>query len=125
MSILAVIVCLLLLILLTARWHFNPFIAFLISALAGGVMLGIRLGQIPLSIEKGIGAMLGSLVAIICLGAMFGKLIADSGVAQKITGVLIRVCGEKYITWALMLAGFIVGIPLFYNVGFVLLVPLV
>lgn len=125
MSIFAVVVCLLLLILLTARWHFNPFIAFLISALAGGVMLGIPLDKIPLSIEKGIGAMLGSLVAIICLGAMFGKLIADSGAAQKITSVLMRACGEKYITWALMLAGFIVGVPLFYNVGFVLLVPLV
>jgi len=125
MSIFAVVICLLLLILLTARWHFNPFIAFLISALAGGVMLGMDLDKIPQSIEKGIGAMLGSLVAIICLGAMFGKLIAESGAAQKITTVLIRVCGEKYMTWALMLTGFIVGIPLFYNVGFVLLVPLV
>lgn len=125
MSIFAVVVCLALLILLTARWHFNPFIAFLITALAGGVMLGMDLDKIPQSIEKGIGAMLGSLVAIICLGAMFGKLIAESGAAQKITTVLMRVCGEKYMTWALMLTGFIVGIPLFYNVGFVLLVPLV
>ncbi|HWV15209.1 MAG TPA: gluconate:H+ symporter [Cellvibrio sp.] len=125
MSIIAVIACLVLLILLTARWHFNPFIAFIISALAGGVMLGMPLDKIPLAIEKGIGSLLGSLVAIICLGAMFGKLIADSGAAQKITTVLIRLCGEKYITWALMFTGFVVGIPLFYNVGFVLLVPLV
>ncbi len=125
MSIIAVILCLALLILLIAYWHFNPFIAFLISALVGGVLLGIPLDKIPQSIEQGIGSMLGSLAAIICLGAMFGKLIADSGAAQKITTVLIRVCGKKYITWALMLTGFIVGIPLFYNVGFVLLVPLV
>jgi gluconate transporter len=74
---------------------------------------------------KGMGSILGSLTAIICLGAMFGKLIADSGAAQKITAVLIKFCGEKYITWALMLTGLFVGIPLFYNVGFVLLVPLV
>lgn len=125
MSIIAVIFCLALLILLIAYWHFNPFIAFLISALLGGVLLGIPLDKIPQSIEKGIGSMLGSLVAIICLGAMFGRLIAESGAAQKITSVLIALCGEKYITWALMLTGFIVGIPLFYNVGFVLLVPLV
>ncbi|MES2673332.1 MAG: gluconate:H+ symporter [Pseudomonadota bacterium] len=125
MSIIAVIFCLALLILLIAYWHFNPFIAFLISALVGGVLLGIPLEKIPQSIEKGIGSMLGSLVAIICLGAMFGRLIAESGAAQKITSVLIALCGEKYITWALMLTGFIVGIPLFYNVGFVLLVPLV
>ena len=125
MSIIAVIFCLVLLILLIAYWHFNPFVAFLITALIGGMLLGIPLDKIPQSIEKGIGSMLGSLVSIICLGAMFGKLIAESGAAQKITSVLISLCGEKYITWALMLTGFVVGIPLFYNVGFVLLVPLV
>jgi gluconate transporter len=56
---------------------------------------------------------------------MFGKLVADSGAAQKIAMVLMRVFGEKRLTWALMFTGFLVGIPLFYNVGFVLLVPLV
>ena len=125
MSILSVVICIALLVLLTARWNINPFIAFLITAITGGIMLGIPLDKIPESIEKGMGAILGSLTAIICLGAMFGKLIADSGAAQKITSVLIAFCGEKYITWALMLTGLFVGIPLFYNVGFVLLVPLV
>lgn len=125
MSILSVVICIALLVLLTARWNINPFIAFLITAITGGIMLGVPLDKIPESIEKGMGAILGSLTAIICLGAMFGKLIADSGAAQKITSVLIKFCGEKYITWALMLTGLFVGIPLFYNVGFVLLVPLV
>lgn len=125
MSILSVVICIALLVLLTARWNINPFIAFLITAITGGIMLGIPLDKIPESIEKGMGGILGSLTAIICLGAMFGKLIADSGAAQKITSVLIKCCGEKYITWALMLTGLFVGIPLFYNVGFVLLVPLV
>lgn len=125
MSILSVVICIALLVLLTARWNINPFIAFLITAITGGVMLGIPLDKIPESVEKGMGSILGSLTAIICLGAMFGKLIADSGAAQKITSVLIKFCGEKYITWALMLTGLFVGIPLFYNVGFVLLVPLV
>ncbi len=125
MSILSVVICIALLVLLTARWNINPFVAFLMTAISGGVMLGIPLDKIPDSVEKGMGSILGSLTAIICLGAMFGKLIADSGAAQKITSVLIKFCGEKYITWALMLTGFFVGIPLFYNVGFVLLVPLV
>ncbi|RYY76387.1 MAG: gluconate transporter [Gammaproteobacteria bacterium] len=125
MSILSVVICIALLVLLTARWSINPFIAFLITAIVGGIILGIPLNKIPDAIEKGIGSILGSLAAIICLGAMFGKLIADSGAAQKITFVLVKFCGEKYITWALMLTGFFVGIPLFYNVGFVLLVPLV
>lgn len=125
MSILSVCICIALLVLLTARWSVHPFIAFLITAIAGGLMLGMPLDKIPDSLEKGMGSILGSLTAIICLGAMFGKIIADSGAAQKITAVLIGICGEKYITLALMLTGFFVGIPLFYNVGFVLLVPLV
>jgi Gnt-I system high-affinity gluconate transporter len=125
MAILSVVICIVLLVLLTARWNINPFIAFLITAITGGILLGVPLDKIPESIEKGMGGILGSLTAIICLGAMFGKLIADSGAAQKITSVLITFCGEKYITWALMLTGLFVGIPLFYNVGFVLLVPLV
>lgn len=69
--------------------------------------------------------MLGSLVIIIVLGAMLGKLVAESGAAQKIANTLVKTFGTKHITWAMMLTGFIVGVPLFYNVGFVLLVPLV
>lgn len=69
--------------------------------------------------------MMGSLAMVICLGAMFGKIIAMSGAAQRIASSLMQLFGEKYVAWALMFTGFIAGIPLFYNVGFVLLVPLV
>jgi Gnt-I system high-affinity gluconate transporter len=125
MTILAVAVSILILVLLITRGKVNPFLAFLITSIAGGILLGIPIQDIPASIEKGLGDMLGSLVIIICLGAMFGKLVSESGAAQKITTVLMNLFGEKGITWALMCTGFIVGIPLFYNVGFVLLVPLV
>jgi Gnt-I system high-affinity gluconate transporter len=77
------------------------------------------------SIQKGIGDVVGSLMIILCVGAMLGKLIADSGAANKIATGLIQLFGTKYIQWALVLTAFIVGIPLFYGVGFVLLVPLV
>jgi gluconate transporter len=113
------------LVLLISWGKIHPFIAFLLTSIFAGYVLGLPLNEIPGSIEKGLGSMLGSLVAIICLGAMFGKLIAQSGAAQKIAAVLMGLFGEKHITWALMLTGFIVGIPLFYNVGFVLLVPLI
>lgn len=125
MEFLSIFICLLILILLTARWHVNPFVAFLVAAITGALLLGIPVEKIPSSIETGIGGLLGSLAGIICLSAMFGKLIADSGAAQQISQTLIRLAGEKYILWAMMLSGFIVGVPLFYNVGFVLLVPLV
>ena len=69
--------------------------------------------------------MLGSLVIIICLGAMLGKLVAESGAAGQITTALRKVFGEKNIRWALMVTGFIVGLPLFFDVSFVLMVPLV
>src|SRR4029078_1786739 len=68
---------------------------------------------------------LGSLVIIIALGAMLGKLVADSGAAQKIASVMMEAFGEKYIQWALVGTGFIIGIPLFYGVGFVLMIPLI
>jgi gluconate transporter len=120
-----VLASIVLLVLLISWGKVHPFIAFLLTSIFAGYVLGLPLDKIPGSIEKGLGSMLGSLVAIICLGAMFGKLIAQSGAAQKIAAVLMGMFGEKRITWALMLTGFIVGIPLFYNVGFVLLVPLI
>lgn len=125
MEFVSVFICLFVLILLIVKWHVNPFIAFLVASIVGALMLGMSPDKIAGSLEIGIGGLLGSLAGIICLSAMFGKLIADSGAAQQISQTLIRIAGEKYILWALMLSGFIVGVPLFYNVGFVLLVPLV
>jgi gluconate transporter len=125
MAIAAVVIAILLLVILITGVKLNPFLAFLVASIAAAVMLGIPLDKIPGTIETGIGGILGSLAIILCLGAMFGKLVADSGAAQQISSSLMRWCGKKYITWALMLTGFIVGLPLFYNVGFVLLVPLV
>ena len=125
MEFLSIFICLFILILLIAKWHVNPFIAFLIASIIGALLLGVPPERIPTTLKLGIGDLLGSLAVIICLSAMFGKLIADSGAAQQISQTLIRIAGEKYILWALLVSGFIVGIPLFYNVGFVLLVPLV
>jgi len=125
MTILIVVCCILLLILLITWAKFNAFLAFLIVSLLAGWLLGIPLDSLTRSVKKGIGDMLGELVIIICLGAMLGKLVAESGAAQKISSVMMNIFGKKYIHWALTVTGFIVGIPLFYNVGFVLMVPLV
>jgi len=83
------------------------------------------LPDIAKSIQKGLGDTLGSLVVILVLGAMLGKLVATSGAAKQISGALIDLFGLKNITWGLMLTGFVIGIPLFYNVGFVLMIPLI
>ena len=103
----------------------NAFIAFILVGLSIGIGQGMELNSIVQSIEKGIGNTLGFLVMILGLGAMLGKLVADSGAAQKITNGLIQLFGVKNIRAAVMLTGFIVGVTMFYSVGFVILVPLV
>jgi gluconate transporter len=117
------VVCLL--IVLIAMGRVQPFVAFIIVSITAALLLGLPLEQIPKSVERGIGDMLGSLSIIICLGAMFGKLIADSGAAQRIAQSLMRLFGQRRLPLAMTFTGFIVGIPLFYNVGFVLMVPLI
>jgi Gnt-I system high-affinity gluconate transporter len=121
------IVCfgILLLFLLILFFRLNAFISFIIVSLSIGILQGMDLNLIVLSIEKGIGNTLGFLVMILSLGAMLGKQVADSGAAQKITLGLVNTFGIKNTKWAVMTTGFIVGITMFYSVGFVILVPLV
>ena len=114
-----------LLVVLIAAFRFNAFLSFLIVSLLVGVCRGMNISSIVTSIQKGIGDLLGSLVIIIGLGAMLGKLVADSGAALRIASGLINAFGKKYIVWALVVTCFIIGVPLFYNVAFVLAVPLV
>jgi Gnt-I system high-affinity gluconate transporter len=125
MTFLIILCCILALVLLISWGKVNAFLAFLVVAIITGLLLGIPLDKITGVVQKGIGDTLGSLVIVIALGAMLGKLVAESGAAQKITSVLMNAFGRKRMQWALMITGFIVGIPLFYNVGFVLLVPII
>lgn len=103
----------------------NPFIAFLLVSMLAGLSLGVPLLDLVKTIQNGLGNTLGGLVIIIVLGAMLGKLVAETGAAQQIAGTLIQWFGHKYMAWGLMITGFVIGIPLFYNVGFVLMVPLI
>src|SRR5687767_1037972 len=125
MTFLIIILCIISLILLITWGKINPFLAFLIVSIITGLLLGIPLTEISKSVTKGIGDTLGSLVVVIVLGAWLGKLVAESGAAERITSALVKAFGQKNINWALMFTGFIVGIPLFYTVGFVLLIPLI
>jgi gluconate transporter len=114
-----------LLTLMIAWGKVQPLIAFVIAALVAALLLGMPAAKIPGAIEKGIGDLLGSLVVIICLGAVFGKLIADSGAARCIAATLVKQLGLGRIPIAMTVTGFVVGLPLYYNVGFVLMVPLI
>lgn len=114
-----------LLLLLMIRFKLNGFIALILVALAVGVMQGMPVNKVVGSIKAGVGGTLGSLALIMGFGAMLGKLLADCGGAQRIATTMIAKFGTKYIQWAVVLTGFTVGFALFYEVGFVLLLPLV
>ena len=125
MTLLTIAICIGLLVLLITWGKINPFLAFLVVSIIAGVFTGIPIENISKSLQKGIGDMLGSLVIVIALGAMLGKIVAESGAAQRIASVMMNIFGEKNIHWGLVCTGFIIGIPLFYNVGFVLMIPLI
>lgn len=124
MSLFIVLFGILLLLVLIVR-KLNPMIALVIVAIVTGLLLGMPANKVMNSISAGVGGTLGSMVLVLALGAMMGKLIEDSGSARKIVFVLIGAFGQRNIQWAILLTGFLVGIPLFYNAGFVVLIPLV
>lgn len=113
------------LILLIARFKLHPFIALVLVSL----VLGVTAGMAPLAAVKafqdGVGNTLGFIAVVVGLGTMLGKMMAESGAARRIATTLIARFGERRVHWAMMLVGFIIGIPVFFQVGFVLLIPLV
>ncbi len=125
MSFIILIAGIIFLIILIAWIKLNAFLSFLITSILIGLCNQMPVNTIVNATEKGIGDILGSLSIILCMGAMLGKLIAESGAAQKITTSLVDAFGKRYIMWAMVLTAFIVGIPLFFDVSFVLMVPLI
>lgn len=88
-------------------------------------MAGLSPEKIVTAYESGVGDVLGHLVGILALGTILGKLMSDSGAGMQISDYLIKVLGPKKLPWAMMLSGFIIGIPVFFEVGIVILLPLV
>src|SRR5437588_8196959 len=113
------------LILLIARAKVHPFIALILASLGIGIAAGMQLGVAVKAFQDGVGNVLGFIAIVVGLGTMLGKMMAESGAATRIATTLINLFGEKRVHWAIMFVAFIVGIPVFFQVGFVLLVPLV
>ena len=113
------------LIVLIARFKLHPFIALITVSLALGIVAGMPLGGVVKAFQDGVGSVLGLIAIVLALGTMLGKMMAESGGATRIATTLIDLFGERRVHWALMFVGFIVGIPVFFQVGFVLLIPLV
>jgi len=121
----AVVIGVLILLMLIMWFKLNTFIALIITSMVTGILLGMPLDTIVTTIEKGMGDTLGHIAIIFGLGSILGKLLSDGGGATRIADTLINVFGKKYVTWAMIIASFIIGISLFLEVAFVLLIPLV
>ena len=120
-----IILGILLLITLISLFKIQPFLSFLIVSILMGLAYGIKPAVLIEAIQKGIGTTLGSIISIIILGAMIGKMIAKSNATIIITDRLVQVFGPKNLPLAFMIIGFIIGIPLFFSVAFLLMAPLV
>ena len=125
MSFVILLAGILTLILLTTWAKLNAFLSFLLVSMGIGLANGMSIDAVTHAVQTGMGDLLGSLLVILVVGAMLGKLIAEYGAAQRIVSALMNWFGRKYLVWALVVTAFIVGIPLFYGIGFVLMVPLI
>lgn len=114
-----------LLLLLMIGFKINGFISLVLVSLFVAIGEGMPLDKVVKSIEGGVGGTLGHMALVVGFGAMIGNLIAESGAAQRISTTLIDKFGKKNVQWALLITGFVVGIAMFYEVGFVLLIPIV
>ena len=113
------------LIVLIARFKLHPFVALIAVSLGMGTAAGMPLGRVVQAFQDGVGGVLGFIAIVVALGTMLGKMMAESGGATRIATTLITLFGEQRVHWAIMFVAFIVGIPVFFQVGFVLLIPLV
>ncbi|HGH5519498.1 TPA: gluconate:H+ symporter [Staphylococcus pseudintermedius] len=122
---LSVAIAIIVLLILIMKLQLNTFVALVITAMVTGILLGMPFDKIVATIETGMDGTLGHIALIFGLGAMLGKLLADGGGATQIADTLIAKLGKKYVQWAMVIASFIIGIALFFEVGLVLLIPLV
>ncbi|KYG30901.1 gluconate:H+ symporter [Priestia endophytica] len=125
MPILIVAIGVLILLFLIMKVKLNTFVSLVVVSFLVAIGLGMELNKIVLSIEAGIGGQLGHLALVFGLGAMLGKLVSDAGGGYRIAITLINTCGRKRIQFAVVVSSFIIGIALFFEVGLVLLIPII
>ncbi|MGO9776488.1 MAG: GntP family permease [Terracidiphilus sp.] len=115
----------LLLLILIAKVRLHPALALTVAALTLGVASGMPLVQVPLSFTAGVGNLMGHIAIVLGLGAVLGRLLATSGGATALGRALVDSCGPKGLPWALLILGILVGMPVFFEVGLVLMLPIV
>ncbi|WP_250484113.1 GntP family permease [Caballeronia sp. GaOx3] len=124
MLLLYAVIAIAVLILMIARYKVYPFLVLMIVSVLLALAVGMPMDKIVKSFETGNGNTLGHIAVVVGLGTMLGKMMAESGGAERIANTLINLFGEKNIHWAMMVVAIIVGLPVFFEVGFVLLIPI-
>lgn len=119
----AVLLGIALLLFLILRLKIQAFLSLLIVCIAVGVMAGMPAIEILETMKEGMGSTLGFVATVVGLGALFGGILEQSGGAEGLASYLLKKTGEKKASWAMMIAGFVVAIPVFFDVAFIILVP--
>ncbi len=114
-----------LLLLLVGRLRLHAALGLSVAALALGAVAGIPLEKVPVAFTAGAGEMMGHIAIILGMGAILGQLLASSGAGAALGKAMVDGCGPKGMPWALLVLGILVGIPVFFEVGLVLLMPIV
>jgi Gnt-I system low-affinity gluconate transporter len=120
----AIIIGIAVLLILILRFKVQAFLSLLISSIIVGIIAGMNPNDIINTMKNGMASTLGTVATIVGLGAMFGAILESSGGAQTLANFLLKKFGEKNASWALMLTGFFVAIPVFFDVAFIILIPL-
>ncbi len=114
-----------LLLLMVLKFKINAFISLIITSVYVGILAGMQITEIPASIQKGMGGTLGFVAVVVGLGAIFGQILESSGGAESLAHYLLKKFGHNKASWAMMLTGFIVAIPVFLDVGLIILIPII
>lgn len=111
------------LVLLIVRWKISSFLALIVASAFLGLCAGMEPAKFMQAFQDGVGGVLGSIAMIIALGAVLGRILAETGAAEVIAGRIVAAFGSKRLPWAFLLIGFVVGLPVFFAVGLMLLIP--
>jgi GntP family gluconate:H+ symporter len=106
-------------------WKWHAFISLTVASLFLAIFSGVSMDKIVTNYETGVGAVLGHLIGILALGTILGKMMSDSGAGMQVADFFIKKFGKKKLPWAMLFSGFIIGLPVFFEVGLVILLPLV
>ncbi|PPA02852.1 gluconate transporter, partial [Pseudomonas sp. MWU12-2312b] len=121
----ALVSVLVLVALIVSRLKMHPLLALLVVSVGVGFATSIEPDTIVSHLITGAGKTLGAVGVVIALGAMLGKILADAGVTEQIAEVILKRTSDRMIPWAMMMVAFVIGIPMFFEVGLVIMLPLI